>query len=292
MTKHSWIRHLFARPVARPIRKRPPRARLALEALEDRSVPSPLTVNNLLDDGSAGSLRWAVGQANSNPGDDTINFDPTVFATPQTITLSGTQLELTDTTGTETITGPSAGVTINGGGLSRVFQVDSLVTASISGLTISGGGVARESGGLYNLGITTLTNCTVSGNYSYFAGGILNLLGTLTLTNSTLTGNHARYNGGGISNYEGTLLLTNSTLTGNSAPQGGGIFNMNGTLTLTNCTVSGNSAGAGGGLFSSGTATLAYSSAPSRARALPSRSSPAAPRRPHELARPSPTRWP
>ena len=48
----------------------------------------------------------------------------TVFATPQTITLGGAQLELSDTTGTETITGPAAGVTVNAGGASRVFQVD------------------------------------------------------------------------------------------------------------------------------------------------------------------------
>ena len=47
-----------------------------------------------------------------------------MFSTPQTITLSGTQLELSDTTGTETITGPAAGVTVSGGGLSRVFQVE------------------------------------------------------------------------------------------------------------------------------------------------------------------------
>ena len=55
------------------------------------------------------------------------------------ITLAGTQLELTDTTGTETITGPKAGVTVSGGDQSRVFQVDGGVTASISGLTITGG---------------------------------------------------------------------------------------------------------------------------------------------------------
>ena len=47
-----------------------------------------------------------------------------MFSTPQTITLAGTQLELSDTTGTVTITGPAAGVTVNGGGLSRVFQID------------------------------------------------------------------------------------------------------------------------------------------------------------------------
>src|SRR5262249_34306909 len=162
---------LFAQRVTRPIRKRPlRRARPALEALEDRAVPSTFTVNNLLDDGSVGSLRWAVSQANSNPGDDTINFDTTVFKTPQTINLSGTQLELTDTSVTETIAGPAAGVTVSGGGLSRVFQVDGLVTASISGLTISGG-KANYGGGLVNYGTATLTNCTVSGNSAARIGG-------------------------------------------------------------------------------------------------------------------------
>ena len=68
-----------------------------------------------------------------------------MFNTPQTITLTGSQLELSDTTGTETITGPAAGVTVSGGGLSRVFQVDGLVTASISGLTITGGNDYRHS---------------------------------------------------------------------------------------------------------------------------------------------------
>ena len=86
-----------------------------------------------------------------------------MFKTPQTITLSGTQLELSDTTGTETITGPKAGVTVSGNNASRVFQVDPNVTASISGLTISGGSAA-SGGGLANYGTTTLTNCTVSGN--------------------------------------------------------------------------------------------------------------------------------
>ncbi len=36
------------------------------------------------------------------------------------------QLELSNTTGTQTITGPAAGVTVSGGGASRVFQVDAM----------------------------------------------------------------------------------------------------------------------------------------------------------------------
>ncbi len=101
------------------------------------------TVNSLGDAGSgsgdAGDLRYCINQANADDQANTIVFDPTVFSTPQTITLTGSQLELKDTGGTQTITGPAAGVTISGGGNSRVFQVDGGVTASISGLTISGG---------------------------------------------------------------------------------------------------------------------------------------------------------
>ena len=69
----------------------------------------------------------------------TITFDPTVFAAHQTIALTGGQLELSDAGGLETITGPAAGLTIDAGGKSGVFQVDRGVTAALSGLTITGG---------------------------------------------------------------------------------------------------------------------------------------------------------
>jgi hypothetical protein len=94
MTTRSWIRKLFARSVAHPIRKRPHRARLAVQALEDRTVPSTFTVTNLLDDGSVGSLRWAVGQANTAGGDQTIDFDPTVFATPQIARVTSSSISV------------------------------------------------------------------------------------------------------------------------------------------------------------------------------------------------------
>ena len=66
MTSRSWLRSLFARPKSSPGRRRP-----RLEALEDRLVPAAYHVTSLLDDGSAGTLRDAITQANANPGPDT-----------------------------------------------------------------------------------------------------------------------------------------------------------------------------------------------------------------------------
>ena len=113
--------------------------RPTLMALEERTLLSLFTVTNTADDNSVGSLRYEIGQANSTSGADTINFSPTVFASLQTITLTGTQLTLSNTNGTQTITGPAAGVTVSGGGLSRVFHFNTGVMASLSGLTITGG---------------------------------------------------------------------------------------------------------------------------------------------------------
>src|SRR5262249_23491499 len=151
-------------------------------------------------------LREAIAQANANAGPDTIVFDSTVFSTAKTITLGGSQLELSDTTGATTITGPAAGVTGSGNNASRVCLVASNVTGSFSGLTSAGGnggggggGGIPYGGGLYNFhGTATLTNCTVSGNTTFNAGGLFNRDGTLNLIGCTLSGNHAtNFYGGG-----------------------------------------------------------------------------------------------
>ena len=85
------------------------------------------------------SLRQAINLVNAEPTADTIDFSPTVFQTPQTITLAGTELLFSDTSGATTITGPAAGVTVSGGGTSRVFDINSGVSVSMSGLAITGG---------------------------------------------------------------------------------------------------------------------------------------------------------
>ena len=248
--------------------------------------PTIFTVNTLGDalsgSGDSGDLRYCINEANADDGPNQIVFDPTVFSTPQTITLSLGQLELSDTGGTQTITGPAAGVTISGGGYNGVFRVDSGVTASISGLTISDGaiGYPDSGGGLANYGTATLTGCTVSGNYALMdvsgtagvfnsaaanltmtdctvsgnyglgIGGLANK-GTANLTDCTLSGNF----GGGLQNY-GTANLTACTLSGNSTKYAGGGVSNFGTANLTDCTVSGNDANFGGGIYNSGPANL------------------------------------
>src|SRR5208337_918772 len=185
-------RHERRRGRERDAARRRLRLRPTVLTLEGRTLLSTTwTVTQFgPDDGSTGTLSWAVGKANADHGGDTIQFDSTVFSTPRTITLSGTQLELSGTTAPTTITGPAGGVTVSGNNASRVFQVDANVTASISGLTITGGKTSGNGGGLFNNGTTTLTNCTVSGNSATTDdGGLLNNGYTATLTNTIVAGN-------------------------------------------------------------------------------------------------------
>ena len=191
------------------------------------------------------TLRDAITFANTFSG-HVITFDPTVFASAQTITLTAGQLTLSNTTGPETITGPAAGVTVSGGGLSRVFDIDASVTASISGMTITGGKTPKSytGGGVLNYGMLTLANCTISGNSAGYGAGLWSRGGTTTLTNCTISGNSATVNGGGLLFVYSTTTLTNGIISGNSAAgnSGGGVWSFGGTTTLTNCTVCGNSA--------------------------------------------------
>ena len=251
-------------PVANRGRRR---MRPTVIALERRELLATFTVNSTADDGSAGTLRAAIAQANADGGGDTIVFS-SLFNTPQTITLTGGQLELTGTTAGTTITGPGANLlSVSGNQASRVFQVDANVTASISGLTITGGS-ADNGGGVQvtKNSSLTMTDCTVSGNSAVGLGGLGGGLvcfqgGSMTMTNCTVSGNTAG-GGGGLFNFGGTLEMTNCTVSGNSAPYGGGVQNYGkmGTaaLILTDSTFSGNSASSGGGGLnnSGGTATL------------------------------------
>ncbi|MGA7318045.1 MAG: Ig-like domain repeat protein [Silvibacterium sp.] len=183
-----------------------------------------------------------------------ITFDPTVFSTSQTITISLPLNILSNTT----IVGPTTGsaatrttlVRVNGnGGVPQVFDIpyqSQVLNAVISGLTITGG-IGDMGAGIYNGGMLTLIDCTITGNNGNVGqinngGGIYNdVPGVLTVIDSTISGNSVQNGiGGGIYNAPGDPVLS---------PGGG-------TLTIINSTISNNS---GGNLYNGGTLAVSNS---------------------------------
>ena len=237
---------------------------LFTERLENRTVPTTITVSNLYDTG-AGSLRDAITQANANPG-STIVFGSGVTGSIQL--GSG----LPNITANMTISGPgSSNLSVIGGKSANAsfdaFSISNGKTITISGITLSSFQTATNGGAIQNLGTLTLQNSIISGNSASQGAGIYCGPGsTTTIQNSTISGNSASQFGGGIylNAYNGsdTLLtsvqITNSTITGNSATKGGaGIEQFKGNLTVTGSTFSTNVSAAGTG----GALDLSYGSA-------------------------------
>jgi hypothetical protein len=215
------------------------------------------TVTNTKDSG-VGSLRKAILDANANPGKDTIDISAT-----GTIDL---QSPLPTLSTDMAINAPGADeltVRRDSGGEYGIFVIPSGATVSISGLTVSNGYAFSSGpsslpggGGVYNLGVLTLTDSTISGNgTNKFGGGILNswrsdtVFGVAELDNVTVTSNGSQLLGAGVMN-DGKMRITDSTISKNGpASFAGGVYN-DGTLTMEGSTVSANNGGAqGGGLM-------------------------------------------
>ena len=233
-------------------------------------------VTSSADDGTAGTLRAVLAAA--APG-DTVTFDPAVFGAPQTITLSGTEIDISQDV---TIQGPGMGLlTVDAGQASYVFNITG-GTVAISGMTAANGAGANDDGDLVNNGTLTLTNmaltgstgsgldneatltaanCLFSGITTANGGAVYNSVSaTATLTNCTFSGNSTAGSGGGLYN-DGTASLTNCTFSGNIAPFGGAIYDY-GTLSVTSCTFSGNTAtqsSTGAALYEDGDGTVTSS---------------------------------
>jgi hypothetical protein len=197
-------------------------------------VPVTLTVSSLADDNTPGTLRSAIGAAHTG---DTISF-----SVSGTITLTQGELDIEKDL---IISGPgAANLTISGNNASRVFLLDSGVTANITGITISSGNSNGSPNGALGGGILIdaatlmVNNSTFSGNFANYGGGIYNAGGSVTVTNSTFSGNSATAVGAGFLN-QGTVNVTNNTFFNNFANYGGGIYNGQ-TATVTNSTFVGN----------------------------------------------------
>ena len=211
--------------------------------------------------GDRGDLVYVIGLANANPDPygSLIQFDPTVFASPQTITLNGT-LVLSETAGPEVINGPGASIaTVSGGGSVEVFSGGTGVTASLSGLTVSDGS-ATNGGGIVNAGMLTITDCAIDNNSALTlnsnGAGAIDNVGSMTITDSSIDNNQGD-GSGGIRN-DGSMTITNCTIAGNSADYGdGGGVNNAGSMTITGSTIAYNYAEFGvGGLANFGSMTI------------------------------------
>ena len=236
------------------------RLKPALVQLEDRQLLATFTVTNTLDTVSNGTpangtLRWAVQQADLAGGTNTIDFDPSLFSTSQTITLGQllTPVEMTATAPSITIEGPGAGLlTINANNDGAAFQVDSGVTATISGLTMTGASLGGN-GAVDDLGTLNISNCTITKNT---ISGVY-VAGMADITDCTITGDNS-YFGAGVFVKGGTADITDCTLSNNTGAEGGGVCvldanTVQGTATVTDCTISGDSTlGGGGGLYNAG----------------------------------------
>src|SRR5207245_1670249 len=131
-----------------PMKRHLPYLLLALAVLgTPAAFASTLTVTNLKDDGSAGSLRQVIASAASG---DTIKF-----AVTGTIKLTSGQLTINKNL---TIQGPGATLlTISGNTASRVFLIQFGSSVTLDSLTIAQGNAGSEfGGGILNSGVLTV----------------------------------------------------------------------------------------------------------------------------------------
>lgn len=248
-----------------------------------------------IDSNGRCSLRAAISEANSLPGDDVITLPAGIYTT----TLTGVN-ENANVGGDFDIT---SNITINGAGSGSTFiqaaatagtaterplhisaSAPNGVTVVINDVTLrngrytiagfSGAGLRVEGTGTN----ATLNNVVIRDNQEHSRGaGIYLVFGSplLTLNNCLIannsinfTGGSADARGGGILISSGNAIINNTTISGNTVNSsvshtfGAGIMMLGGTLDLNNSSVSNNRAtatasflGNGGGIYNLG-ATL------------------------------------
>jgi hypothetical protein len=184
-----------------------------LEALDERTVPALFTPLPATADGTAGSLRDAIIQANTSTGNDVILLRPGTYslsvlnlnnATANNLQENASatgDLDITQANRTIVIQGQGAGVTIlDATGLNdRVLHILTNARLELRGLTIRGG-VALEQG----------TPGTQNG--AARGGGIFNAGGELVMDHVLVAGNQALGRPNTASNAEGAGIHSTGSL--------------------------------------------------------------------------------
>ncbi len=198
-----------------------------------------VTVTNLSDDGSAGSFRWAILQANADPSINEIIFDAALTGT---ITLTSNLPNIAEGL---TIRGPGALLlSISGNNLYKMFMVNTSVTLTISDLTFKQcGASAYQNGSMFYVTRSRViaTNIIVTENsnstpfYSKDGGSLI------SISNSTFTANSSTLFGSDYGNtpsttendsvYENKIIVTGSTFSNNT----GLIFNTERFVKIDSC---------------------------------------------------------
>jgi hypothetical protein len=214
--------------------------------VDDFSIIDGLLVTTNTDSGP-GSLRQAVLNAATVPGDDTVTFNRSLSG--RTITLTN-EIVINSGITIDASTLP-AGVTLAGavGTVSnRIFSISAGATNVLRALTLRSGGslgaVGSGNGGaIYNEGTLTAIGCYFTQNSARtnfgFRGGAIWSSSRLHLTNCTFRANFAAAAG---------AILTGGTPAGGSR-----------TNSITHCTIYGNNAGFfDAGLAATGAVDVAY----------------------------------
>jgi hypothetical protein len=192
-------------------------------------------VTQATDDGlgtTAGTLSYAIAQANANAGADTIDFDINVR-----LTAANTQNISSDITiigDNFTVSGDANDSSTNDNGDVRPFYIES-GTVTLSNLTITNGRAEGESAGSGGAG---------------FGGGLFIFDGNVSLTNVTLSNNQAIGGNGGISGGNGGG--GGSSGGGSSGGNGGNGGSSNAYTSDVGYRTGGNGSNGGNGIFGSG----------------------------------------
>ncbi len=225
-----------------------------------------IVVTSTADSGE-GSLREAV--QNAAPGDE-IRFSSKILR--QSIVLNS-EIVIDKML---RIRGNGMGNTvIDGGGVTRIFRVDSEQEVYIGILTLTNGAAADRGGAIQNLTGTLrldgmeILNSTAAGDAADMGGGAVHNAGSLQVTRVTFMNNSASGasgSGGAILNTAGGFSITRGNFVGNSASRAGGAIedvSGSGLSRLNLTTMTGNSTGSapgnGGGLHITGGSSLLVS---------------------------------
>jgi hypothetical protein len=276
-----WLATL-RNPAFSPRSPRPParqgrRAKLLLERLEDRNLPSSYTAATVSD------LIADINLANAAGGSNTITLVAGTTFTLNAVdntTLGATGLPVIAANDNLTLVGNGDTIersTASGTPAFRLLEVASGGALTLGNLTLQGGlstdqsGSGGVGGAILNQGALTLNGVTVQNNTvrssGFCEGGGIYSNGSLTLTGCTIQNNHALGGtwprdganalGGGIYVEGGTASLTNVTLSGNTVQGGNGVDGFQDPYNRRPYPPGNGGDGLGGGMYvAAGTVTL------------------------------------